>query len=206
MRLGLLGPAEGNVEELGRAAELALDSLKVDRAVYLGHDTALDDVVAAWAARLVDGDPSDDAVWARAARLALTGTPAEIDAFVVKERARQRLRALERLDTNAEARTIEMLGDRVAVLVYDKASLDEEDIFAAAIILFGKSPEPLIKKVGNRWFLTPGTIGSPGGGIAVIDDGGEELVATIHAPSGQRTFSETLVVPRATKMKIQGGA
>jgi hypothetical protein len=206
MRLGLLGPAEGDTDGLSRAAQVLLDGLKVDRAVYLGNDTALDDVVAAWAARLVDGDPSDDAVWSRAARLALTGSPAEIDAFVKKERDRQRLRALERFAPTADARSIEMLSDRVAVLVYDKAALDEEDIFAASIILFGKSPEPLVKKVGNRWFLTPGTVGSPGGGIAVIDDGGEELVASIYALDGRCTQTETLVVPRATKMKIQGGA
>jgi hypothetical protein len=205
MRLGLLGPAEGNVDGLGRAAELLVDELKVERAVYLGNDAALDEVVAAWAHRLVDGDPSDDAAWSRAARLALAGSPGEIDAFLRKERARQRLRILERLATSSDARTVEMIGDRVAVLLYDKGSLDEEDIFAASFLVYGKSPEPLVKKVGNRWFLTPGAIGSPGGGIAILDDGAEEIVGSIYSLDGKCTFSETLIVPRATKMKIQGG-
>jgi hypothetical protein len=206
MRLGLLGPAEGNVDGLGRAAELLVDVLKVERVVYLGNDAALDQVVAAWAHRLVEGDPTDDAAWALAARLALAGSPAEIDQFVRKERARQRLRVLESLGTNTEARTVEMIGDRVAVLLYDKGALDEEDIFAAALLVYGKSPEPLVKKVGNRWFLTPGAIGSPGGGLAILDDGAEEIVASIYALDGTCTSTETLVVPRATKMKIQGGA
>ena len=97
MRLGLLGPAEGNVEGLGRAAELLVNTMRVDRAVYLGNDGALDGAVAAWAHRIVEGEPSDDAAWSRAARVAVKGSPAEIDAFVRQERARQRLRILEAL-------------------------------------------------------------------------------------------------------------
>jgi hypothetical protein len=205
MRLGLLGPAEENVGGLGRAAELLVDVLKVDRAVYLGNDGALDAAVGALAQRLVESDPSDDAVWARAAKVALRGTPEEIDAFVRKERARQRLRVLEGLPKTGGARTIEMIGDRVAVLIYDKASLDEEDIFAATLLVYGKSPEPHLKKVGNRWFLTPGTIGAVGGGIGVLDDEGEEIVASIYTLDGTRTMSETISVTRAAKMKIQGG-
>jgi hypothetical protein len=206
MRLGLLGPAEGNVGGLSRAAELLIDVLKVERAVYLGNDGALDEVVATWAARLVDSDPSDDAAWSRAADVALRGSPEEIDAFVLKERARQRLRVLEGLSRGGDARTIEMIGDRVAVLLYDKGDLDEEDIFAATLLVYGKSAEPLVKKVGTRWFMTPGVIGCAGGGIGLLDDGGEEIVASIHAPDGTRTVTETIAVARAAKMKIQGGS
>ena len=61
-----------------------------------------------------------------------------------------------------ELRTIEMFGDRVAVLIHDKALLDEEDIFSATFLVYGKSDGPLVKKIGPRWFLTPGPIGSAG--------------------------------------------
>ncbi len=206
MRLGLLGPAEGNVGGLGRAAEVLVDVLKVERAVYLGNDGALDEAVAAWAGRLMQGDATEDAVWSRAARVALRGSHEEIDAFVRRERARQRLRVLEGLANGRDARTVEMIGDRVAVLLYDKASLDEEDIFAATLLVYGKSPEPLVKKVGNRWFMTPGAIGSTGGGIGVLDDSGEEIVASVYALDGTRTLTESIAVARATKMKIQGGS
>jgi len=205
MRLGLLGPAEGNVDGLGRAAEVLVDLLKVERAIYLGNDGALDAAIAAWAARVVEGDPSDDAAWSRAARVALRGSASEIDEVVRKERARQRLRIVEGLPKGSDARTMEMIGDRVAVLLYDKGDLDEEDIFAATLLVYGKSPEPLVKKVGNRWFVTPGTIGVAGGGIGVLDDGGEEIVASVYALDGTRTLSEPIAVARATKMKIQGG-
>ena len=205
MRLGLLGPAEGNVDGLGRAAEILVDVLKVERAVYLGNDGALDDAVASWAKRLVGSDPTDDAAWARGAQIALRGSPGEIDDFVRSERARQRLRVLEGLEKGGDARTIEMIGDRVAVLLYDKASLDEEDIFAATLLVYGKSPEPLVKKVGTRWFMTPGSIGSPGGGAAVLDDDAEEIVASIYGREGARTLREPIAIARAAKMKIQGG-
>src|ERR1700676_2798695 len=97
-----------------------------------------------WAARLVGSDPSDDAAWKRAAEVAVRGTPAEIDAFVARERARQRLRVLEGLPAAKGARTVEMIGDRARVLLYDQTVLDEEDIFAASLLVYGKSPEPLV--------------------------------------------------------------
>jgi hypothetical protein len=205
MRLGLLGPAEGDVDALARAAEHLVDRVKVDRAIYLGDDAAIDQAVTRLAAHLVGDDPSDDSAWSRAARVAVTGSPEEIDAFVRAERGRQRLRVLEGIPPGPTSRTMEMIGDRVAVLLYDKGLLDEEDIFAANLLIYGKSKEPLVKKVGTRWFVTPGEIGCPGGGSAVLDDESEDIVATIYAKDGSITLREPIAITRATKMKIQGG-
>jgi hypothetical protein len=206
MRLGLLGSAEGNVDGLARAARFLVERVGADRVVYLGNDGALDEAVSTWATELVGSDPSDNATWSRAAAVALRGSPAEIDAFIAKERARQRLRVLEALPIRGGARTVELIGDRVAVLLYDKALLDEEDIFAASLLVYGKSTEPLLKKVGTRWFMSPGSIGAAAGGAAVLDDGAEEIVASIYAPDGSCTTTEPIAIARATKMKIQGGA
>ena len=195
MRLGLLGPAGGDVGALGRAAEFLLNSARVHRAIYLGNDGALDRAVAAWARKLVGDDPSDEGAWTRAADIALHGTPQAIDRFVATERARLRLKALEALPERV-ARTIEMVGDRVAVLIFDKAQLDEEDILAANILLFGNSDGPLIHKIGPRWFVAPGPVGSPGGGAAVLDDEQEEVVVTIYDASGKVTRREVLGLHR----------
>jgi hypothetical protein len=200
MRLGLLGPASGDVGALGRAAEFLLNGARVHRAIYLGNDGALDRAVAAWARKLVGDDPSDEGAWARAANIALTGAPAVIDRFVATERARLRLKALETLPEKV-ARTIEMVGDRVAVLIYDKGQLDEEDILAANILLFGKSEGPLVRKIGARWFVTPGPIGSPGGGLAVLDDEQDEVVVTVYDGAGKVTHREVLTAQR-TKMRV----
>ncbi|MBX3260170.1 MAG: hypothetical protein KF782_10810 [Labilithrix sp.] len=196
MRLGLLGPAGGDVGALGRAAEFLLNGVRVHRAIYIGNDGALDRAVAAWARKLVGDDPSDEGAWTRAATVALKGTPQVIDRFVATERARLRLKALEALPEHV-ARTIEMVGDRVAVLVYDKAELDEEDIVAANILLYGKSEGPQIRKIGARWFVTPGPIGSRGGGLAVLDDEQEEVVVTVYDAAGRPTHREALGSPPA---------
>jgi len=195
MRLGLLGPAGGDVGALGRAAELLLNRARVHRAIYLGNDGALDRAVGAWARKLVGDDPSDEGAWTRAADIALTGTPEAIDRFVATERARLRLKALETLPEQV-ARTIEMVGDRVAVLIYDKAQLDEEDILAANILLYGNSDAPLVRRIGPRWFVTPGPVGSGGGGAAVLDDEQDEVTVTIYDASGRATQREVLASQR----------
>jgi hypothetical protein len=177
----------------------------VHRAIYLGNDGALDRAVAAWARKLVGDDPSDDAAWRRAANVAVSGTSEQIDKFVQTERARLRLKSLEALPEEI-SRTIEMIGDRVAVLIYDKALLDEEDILAANLLFFGKSDGPLVRKIGARWFVTPGPIGSEGGGIAVLDDEADEIMITIYDSTGKQSQREALSLHRATKMRVQGDA
>jgi hypothetical protein len=205
MRLGLLGPAGSDVGALGRAAEFLLNGARVHRAIYLGNDGALDRAVAAWARKLVGDDPSDEAAWRRAADVAVSGTSEQIDKFVQTERARLRLKSLEALPEEI-SRTIEMVGDRVAVLIHDKAMLDEEDILAANLLFFGKSEGPLVRKIGARWFVTPGPIGSEGGGIAVLDDEGDEIMITIYDSTGKTSQKEALSLHRATKMRVQGDA
>jgi len=203
MRLGLLGPADGDARALGQAAELLVAVAKVDRAIYLGPDDALERAIAAWAKRLVGDDPTETAVWRHAAELAASGSPAEIDRFVEKERERLALRVFESLP-GGEARTIEIVGDRVAVLVYEKALLDEEDIFAANLILYGKSDQPVVRRIGARWFVTPGRLGAPGGGACVLDDGGDDVVVTIYDSTGKACHHEALTIVRSTKMHVQG--
>jgi hypothetical protein len=204
MRLGLLGPSQGNSAGLGRAAEFVLNVARVDRAVYLGDDGALESTVTSWAERLVGPDPTDAGTFRRAAALALKGDPAQIDRFVVSERARLRLRALESLP-GGDGRTIEMIGDRVAVLIHDKANLDEEDIVSANLLVYGKSAEPLIRKIGARWFISPGFLGCPKGGIAVIEDKDEKVFAEIFDDQGTCTLTESLDMTRKTATKVQGG-
>jgi hypothetical protein len=180
-----------------------LNGAKVTRAVYLGADDAIEELVQTWAESLVGSDPSDDGLWERALVVAASGSPAQLDAFSRSERARRRLRALERLPT-PELRTAEMLGERVAVILYDKAKLDEEDIYSATFLIYGKGDAPLVRKIGPRWFLSPGPIGCPGGGGLVIDDTGDELTATIHDVDGRAAMTEKLGSRSAVKMSVKG--
>ena len=222
MRLGLLGPAKATpasagsapapagspgaegaaLSDIEKAAGFLLKTQKVNRAIYLGADDALERVVERWARRLVGDDPTDEAAWRRAHDLAMKGSPEDIDGFVKGQRMRLRLRSLESLPHRI-LRTMEMVGDRIAVLIHDKSLLDEEDIYAASLLIYGKSETPLVKKIGQRWFLTPGPLGA-NGGICILDDADDDIRATVYDPEGNVVQSELLALPRASKMKIQG--
>src|SRR5258708_21275947 len=134
VRLGLLGPAGDDLAALARATEFLLNAAKVTRAIYLGDSGELEEMVSLWAESLVGPDTSDAGVWERSLGAALNGTPDQIDALVRGERARLRLKSVEGLAT-LELRSVEMFGDRVAVLVHDKALLDEEDILSATFLI-----------------------------------------------------------------------
>ncbi|WP_437680443.1 hypothetical protein [Sorangium sp. So ce131] len=203
MRLGVLGPAQGDLPALARGAQHLLDEGHAERVIYVADDDALDRVVEGWALSLVGSNPTAGALFGRAIRCA-TATPDEIDAFVASEQARLRLQVLMSLPPGQ--RTIEILDGRVALFVFDKAALDEEDIVAASLLVFGKSPEPLIKKVGTRTFFSPGPIGSEGG-TALLDDGQGGVRIEVMNSSGAVTARE-IVGPSASvsRMRVQGGS
>ncbi len=157
VRLGLLGPARGDLVALARAARLLADRAHVDRVVYLGADDALDCVVASWAATLVGGDPSDARLFGRAAHACVDASADAIAAFVAAERGRAYLRSFASLPP-PPARTVEIVDGRVAVLVHDKATLDEDDIASASLLVFGRSEAPVLRRVGTRTFLSPGPL------------------------------------------------
>jgi len=209
MRLGFLGPAlshpppgNGAAAPLEAASSLLLNKYRVGRAIYLGADDALEHMVEAWARRLVGDDPTDDAAWQHAAQLAAGGTSEEIDAFVKCERMRLRLRSLESLPHRI-LRTMEMVGDRIAILIHDKEHLDEEDIFAASLLIYGKSDVPLVRKIGGRYFITPGVLGARGG-VCVLDDTGDEIAIAVYNIDGENMLHERLALPRASRPRTQG--
>ena len=77
---------------------------------------------------------------------------------------------------------------------------------AANLLVFGRSAEPLVKKIGTRWFVSPGHLGTKGGGIAILDDEDAEVVCTVYDAHGKQSARETLTAARATKIRVQGGA
>jgi hypothetical protein len=182
-------------------AEFLLNRAKVARVIYLGADEALEDTVALWAESLVGPDASDEGVWERALAV-VTGSAEQIDRFLRAERARLRLKSLERLPPQ-ERRTIEMFGDRVAVLTHDEALLDEEDIDSASLLVYGSGQGPLVRKIGPRWFLTPGPVGQAGGAI-VLDDSDEELVASVYDGGGSLARTEVLHLAPTAQVSVQG--
>ena len=206
MRLGILGPAGGDMIGLARAAQLLLDEAHAEKVIYLADDGALERVVVSWAHEIVGTDPSDAALFERAAARCAQAEPGAIDHFVEGERARVRLGVFVSLPSG-QSRTIEILDGKVVLFVYDKAMLDEEDIAAAQLLVFGKAREPLIRRVGQRVFMTPGPIGCPTGGAALLDDGAEGIRIEVLGPGGVVTAHEHIGgPPRNAKMRVQGGS
>jgi len=202
MRFAVLGPVEGNLAALEKGASLMLFELEAEEVVYLGVDDALDRLVLEWARRLVGPDPSEDGLWARAADRCVAASHADIDRFIAAERRRERLKALRCLP-QAPARTIEMLEGRVAVLLYDKALLDEEDIMPASLLIYGKSAEPVVRQVGSRTFISPGELGSGQGGMALLsDDASGDLTVSIYDPAGGLFESHVLPNIRTGKFTV----
>jgi hypothetical protein len=201
MRLALLGPAEGQPGPLESAVRFVLSIEGVDRALYLGIDGALDAIVRKLATHLVGDNPSADAVWSRSARACLRATASQIDEYIVAERARSRLRLFESLP-DAETRAVEMLGGTLAVMIYDKERLDEEDLLPARILSFGKSRTPVVKQVGKRWFLSPGTLAE--GGIMLLEDTDNGILLTLLDPDGRTLRRETLATPSTAKVRVSG--
>src|SRR5437867_7672986 len=120
MRLGILGPAKGDLVALARGGQHLVDMAHVEKVIYLGDDDALDRVVANWAHELVGGaDPGNSALFARAAARCTKATADQIDAFVASERARLRLQLFVSLPPPPQ-RTLELLDGKVTVFVFDK--------------------------------------------------------------------------------------
>jgi hypothetical protein len=203
VRLGILGPARGDLHALAHAAQTLVDDHRADRVIYLGDDDALDQVVWCWARDLVGERADDAALFARAAAACASADASQILRFVEREQARGRLRLFTSLPTGP-GRTIELLDGRIVLFVFDKASLDEEDIVGASILVFGRSEEPLIKRVGVRTFIAPGAIGAQGG-LAILDDGEGGVRVEIFDPAGAVLASDHIGGPAAAKVKVQGG-
>ncbi len=199
MRLALLGPAEGHAEALGVAARFLFEERPVDRALYLGIDGALDAIVRAWASSLVHDNPTAEGLWARAARACLNGSPEEIDRYIVRERERGKLRIFESLP-DADTRAVEMLGGALAVMIHDKATLGEEDMLPARLLIFGKGREAVVKQVGPRWFLSPGSFDE--NGLMILEDSDDGVVLTLYDRACREVRAERLSTSRNAVLKV----
>ncbi|HZF51038.1 MAG TPA: hypothetical protein VE093_20400 [Polyangiaceae bacterium] len=205
MRLGVLGPAQGDLPALAVRVQRLLDEQHAEKVIYLAEDGALDQIVASWARGIVGDELDENAVFERAAERCVAASSEAIDEFVALERARLRLKVLVSL---SEGRRLnELLGGRVATFVYDGANLSEEDLAGASLLVFGKSDEPRITRVGARLHIAPGAIDSPNGGAVVLDDSAGSVNIEILSSSGEVTARETIAAPGATsKMWAYGSS
>jgi hypothetical protein len=190
MRLGLLGPAAGALDMLRESVEFLVGDAAVDQVIYLGNDDAIERVLAAWAEELFGGEPSEDAFLERVAALAPRGEAGELERLLTADAAVQRLGAVRCLPP-PPARAVEMLGDRIVLLVHDKAHLDEDDIANANLVVYGRSPAADLKRFGHRYFFTPGPMREGRIGVVDLEDDGR-IAVSLYDPGGVPHLREIL--------------
>jgi hypothetical protein len=65
---------------------------------------------------------------------------------------------LQYMDANIPRKQLDMVGDALCCLVYDKNDLTREDLLNSTVFIHGKEPEPKVVQIGPRFFLTPGRL------------------------------------------------
>jgi hypothetical protein len=196
MRIGLVGPADGDSALLREAAEFLLGDCGVEQAVYLGSEQTLRGVVDRWATQVVKGVATEARFLEEALALALDADAAAIDALLSRDRELHRLSALRCLPAQP-ARAVELVDDKVVLFVHDKALLDPEDIANAFLIVYGRSKQSALHRFGPRTFFTPGPLSH--GRVALIEREGEAhlAIAQFNPRTGEPRGRDILQVRRA---------
>jgi hypothetical protein len=188
MRIGFIGPAEGDVSALREALDFLLGDAGADSVIYMGEDDTADQL-AEESKRACTGG-ADGTFLGAALDAALKGTPEEIASLLSAEEEFEKLGAL-RILPPSPMRAIEMLDDRIVLLVHDKAVLAEDDIVNASVIVFGRSRELLLKRFGTRYFFTPGPLAQ--GQVGLLErEGDGRLAAAAFDLSGRPLWREVL--------------
>ncbi|MBX3252153.1 MAG: hypothetical protein KF901_33575 [Myxococcales bacterium] len=200
MRIGLIGPATADDEEaLREAVEFLLGDAEAEVAVYLGDDDFADGLAKRLERELLRGDARD--FLDRALDVACGGAPDEIQDFLERDRQLRRLGSLRTLPP-APARAVEIVGDRIVLMVHDKRILDEDDIANATMIIFGRSTELLLKRFGPRYFFSPGPLAGGKVGLLEAEDDGR-IAVSAFAPTGEPLWREVLQGKRS-KLSVSG--
>ncbi len=200
MRIGLLGPSDGDLVALAKASSTAVDRLGAQQVIYLGADGALDRVVAAWAEGLGVDLPIDQRP--EEVRALLDADLPTLRSALDHEHARRRFGVFRALG-GPGLRALEILNDRVVVMVDDKSVLDEEDLLPATVIVFGRG-DATIRRVGTRVFIAPGHPTRGNEGICLLDEGEGNvgISVTLHDVGGATKQKDFIETSRSAKLKV----
>jgi hypothetical protein len=195
MRLGFIGPAGSDTDALERAAKMLIVDFEVDQVVYLAEDQALRDFVARHES---EGDGTE--LEREVARVAATGSPTDIDAVLRRLRGTRYLSKL-RVAPRPPTRAMEMLDDRIVIIVREKSSLGEEDIVNSNVVVYGDGSELAFKRFGPRCFFAPGPLS--GGHVGLLDEHSESGGVALKAldQSGETWWTEA-IQGRGAKMMV----
>jgi hypothetical protein len=186
MRLGFIGPAEKDVAALEQASKLLICDFEVDTLIYLGEDDALREFIAAH-----ESEGSGHTVEQRVAEVAATGSASDIEDVLRKLRGARYLGKL-RVAPPAPRRAMEMLDDRIVLIVRNKSTIGEEDVINSNLVIYGDAQDLMFKRFGPRSFFSPGSLDA--GHVGMLDDHSEAGGVVLKAIdlSGEVTWSEPI--------------
>jgi hypothetical protein len=195
MRLGFIGPADTDAAALEQAAKLLICDLEVDAVIYLGEDDALRDFVAAH-----ESKDSDHTIEQRVADVAATGSADDIEDVLRELRGARYLGKLQ-VAPPAPRRAMEMLDDRIVLIVRNKSTVGEEDVINSNVVVYGDATELMFKRFGPRCFFSPGPLDV--GHVGLLDDRSESGGVVLKAInlSGEVAWSEP-IQGRGAKMMV----
>jgi len=186
MRLGFIGPAKSDVAALEQAAKLLICDFEADAIIYLGEDDALREFVATHDSE-DGGHPVDEQV----AQVAAHGSPKDIEDILRKLRGARYLGKL-RVAPQAPTRAMEMLDDRIVLIVRNKSTIGEEDVINSNVVVYGDATELMFKRYGPRCFFSPGPLET--GHVGLIEDHSESggVVLSAIDLTGDVSWSEPI--------------
>lgn len=184
--MGFIGPAKTDAVALEQAAKLLICDFEVDTLIYLGEDDALREFVAAY-----ESEESAHTVEQRVAEVAATGSPDDIEDVLRKLRGALYLGKL-RVAPPTPTRAMEMLDDRIILVVRNKSTICEEDVINSNVVVYGDAKELMFKRFGPRCFFSPGPLDV--GHVGLLDDRSETGGVVLRAIelSGDVSWSEPI--------------
>lgn len=175
--------------------------VRVDRVIHLGSDDSLDRAMMGWAEHL--GAPrDDDALLDEVAALAPDAPPEVLDALLAREVKRARLSDVCDV-TSPRGCQVEMIEDRIVLIAHDRATLEDDDVVNALVVVSGAAPRSDVRVVAGRATLTPGDL-SRGGHAALLERVGDSLRLAVLDGRARAVREATVALRGMTRMEILG--
>ncbi|MFO0596041.1 MAG: hypothetical protein U0228_12070 [Myxococcaceae bacterium] len=105
-------------------------------------------------------------------------------------------------DTAIPRKVLEMLGDSLCCLVYDKNDLDKEDMINAVVLVHGKDAEPKVVTIGPRTFITPGTLKGAKPTVGLLEEVEKKVTFSAFTLDGKEVISKQPIQLGGGKTKI----
>lgn len=109
--------------------------------------------------------------------------------------------SLAYLDRAVPKKTLDLLGDTLCCLVYDRNDLDKDDLLNAAVLVHGKEPEPHVVRIGPRTFLTSGSLKGPKPSVGLLELEDNQIFFSAFTLAGE-TLLERQAIQAGSKSKM----